>query len=189
MKAFEREVQVMPNKDLDSQIDLLLRAALRKSGNLEDAQDLVQETLLASIAYLSKGKTIKEPRAWLLTVLNRKYYDTLRKKYNYPKVNIGENFDIADDTHAIEEIEKSDEAEAIRREIAYLSKIYREVIVRFYMNGEEVGQIAAALSIPAGTVKSRLSEGRARMKEGLNMRDSYNKQSYEPIELHVANSG
>jgi RNA polymerase sigma-70 factor (ECF subfamily) len=66
MKAFEREVQVMPNKDLDSQIDFLLRAALRKSGNLEDAQDLVQETLLASIAYLSKGKTIKEPRAGFL---------------------------------------------------------------------------------------------------------------------------
>lgn len=179
----------MPNKDLGSQINFLLGVAFRKCGSLEDAQDLVQETLLASIAYLSKGKTIEEPKAWLLTVLNRKYYDTLRKKYNYPKVTIGEYFDIADDNLAIDEIEKSDEAEAIRREIAYLSKIYREVIVRFYMNGEEVGGIAAALGIPAGTVKSRLSAGRERMKKGLNRMDSYHKQSYEPIELHVANSG
>lgn len=34
--------------------------------------------------YLSQGKEIRDMRAWLLTVMNRKFYDMLRKKYRQP---------------------------------------------------------------------------------------------------------
>ena len=52
---------------------LLLSAALNKCGNLEDAQDLTQDTLLAALTYLSNGNPINDIRGWLLTVLNRKF--------------------------------------------------------------------------------------------------------------------
>lgn len=50
--------------------------------------------------------------------------------------------------------DEDDEAENVRKAVAYLAKNYREVIVRYYMNGQSVSQIASELSIPEGTVKA-----------------------------------
>lgn len=77
----------MQLKELEKQTEFLLLAALRKCGNLEDAQDITQDTLLAALTYLSNGNTISDMRGWLLTVLNRKYYYILRQKYKFPVVS------------------------------------------------------------------------------------------------------
>jgi RNA polymerase sigma factor (sigma-70 family) len=179
----------MLKTELEQNIDFLLSAALHKCGNLEDAQDLAQETLLSALTFLSKGGVIEDMKAWLLTVLNRRFYDMLRRKYNKPTVSCDTVFDIPDDDDALENIIKSEEAEKIRREIAYLSKLYREVIIRRYMKNQSVEQIARELNIPVGTVKSRLSGGREQIKKGFKAMENYTKQSYEPEHLHVACSG
>ena len=57
------------------------------------------------------------------------------------------------------------EAEAVRKAIGRLAAIYREVVYRHYMKGQGVEEIASALGVPVGTVKSRLSHGRGQMKE------------------------
>lgn len=179
----------MPKTELEQNIDFLLSAALHKCGSLEDAEDLVQETLLSALTFLSKGGVIEDMKAWLLTVLNRRFYDMLRKKYSKPTISCDMVFDIPDKDDALEDIIKSEEAENIRREIAYLSKLYREVIIRRYMKNQSVEQIARELNIPVGTVKSRLSGGREQIKKGFEAMESYTKQSYEPELLHVACSG
>ena len=88
----------MRNYEIENQIDFLLSAALVKCGNLEDAQDLTQDTLLAALTYLSKGNKIHEIRGWLLTVLNRKFYFRLRQKYKISIVSIGEDVALIDET-------------------------------------------------------------------------------------------
>ena len=176
-------------ENLENQTNFLLSAALYKCGNLEEAQDLTQDTLLAALNYISKGNIINDIRGWLSTVLNRKFYQKLRKKYQLPTVTIGENFDITDDSDCFENIGQTDEAEQVRKSVAYLSKLHREVIVRYYMNGESVQKIAQALDIPQGTVKSRLSAGREQIKKELNNMENYEKQSYEPVQMWVSNSG
>lgn len=179
----------MSKNELEQNINFLLSAALNKCGNLEDAQDLTQESLLSALVFLSKGGIIEDTRAWLLVVLNRKYYDLLRKKYKMPTISCDTFFDIADDNDNFVIIEKSEEAESIRREIAYLSKLYREVIIRHYLKSQSVEKIASELDIPIGTVKSRLYGGREQIKKGINTMENYTKQSYEPKELHVSHSG
>lgn len=94
----------MQNKELENQIDFLLSAALRKCENFEDAQDLTQETLLSALVFISGGKIIDNIKAWLVTVLNRKYYDMLRKKYKLPTVTVGDEFDITDDCDCFNEM-------------------------------------------------------------------------------------
>jgi len=180
----------MQIENLENQTNFLLSAALHKCGNLEDAQDLTQDTLLAALNYIYNGNIINDIKGWLLTVLNRKFYQKLRKKYQIPTVTVGESFDMEDDSDCFENIGQTDEAEQVRKAVAYLSKIHREVVVRHYMNGESVEKIARALNIPQGTVKSRLSAGREQIKKELddNM-DNYEKQSYEPIRMWVSNSG
>ena len=177
----------MNKTDLTEYADLLLSAALYKCNNIADAQDLVQETLLAALAAMEK-KPINDPKAWLMTVLNRKYYDLLRRKYNKPTVSFDVVTDVPDDCELYEAVEKSDEAEAIRRCLAYLTGLYREVMVRYYMHGEKVRDISAALNISENTVKSRLDAGRKRIGKEFAM-ENYTKQSYEPEDLWISCSG
>ena len=180
---------VMQKIKLENEIDFLLTAAIKKCGNVYDAEDIVQETMLSALAYIRRGNEISDMRAWLLTVLNRKYYDMLRKQYNRPISHISDGFDVADERDEIEEICLTDEGEQVRRAISRLAGIYREVIVRHYMNGESVGEIARVLGIAEGTVKSRLHSGREQMKKGIESMEKYSAQSYSPIQLILNNSG
>ena len=62
----------------------------------------------------------------MLTVLNHKWNDFLRKKYRRPIIGIGEDMDIVDEESAFDEFEKNEEAEQIRKAVAFLGKIHRE---------------------------------------------------------------
>lgn len=188
MKAFKRGI-LMEYILLEKEINNLLTAAIRKCGNINDAEDLTQETLLCAISYLSKGNKIDNLRAWLITVLSHKWNDLLRKRYNQNVISLGEGFDIAYEDEDLINIGLVDEAEEIRKEVSYLAKIYREVIVKHYMYGKSVSEIADELNIPIGTVKSRLHGGREQMKKGLTQMEKYNSQSYNPIRLLINNSG
>lgn len=173
--------------NLTEYVDFLLDAAIYKCGNIVEAEDLVQDTLLAALTVLER-KSIDNPAAWLMTVLNRRYYDLLRRKYNKPTVSFDVITDVPGDGEIYDDIEKSAEAEEIRRCLAYLIKLYREVMVRYYMHGEKVKDIAAALGISENTVKSRLDAGRKRIRKEFAM-ENYTKQSYEPESLVMSISG
>lgn len=181
------EVLLMNKENLTEYADFLLNTALYKCSNIADAQDLVQDTLLAALAAVER-KSINDPKAWLTAVLNRRYYDLLRRKYNKPTVSFDVAGDIPDSGEIYDGIEKSAEAEEIRRCLAYLTKLYREVMVRYYMHGEKVKDIAADLDISESTVKSRLDAGRKRIGKEFAM-ENYTKQSYEPENLWVTCSG
>ncbi|MDE7223058.1 MAG: RNA polymerase sigma factor [Acetatifactor sp.] len=174
---------------IEEQLEFLLTAALRKCGNLQDAEDLVQETMLAALLYEAKGKHIDKIRPWLAAVMNRKYCDMLRRRYRRPFVSMGEDFDVACEFPFPDDFGMMDEAERTRGEIAFLAATYREVMVRHYMKGQSVADIAAALGIPEGTVKSRLSVGRSHVKKGIDNMEYYERQSYKPVRLSVSNSG
>ncbi len=164
--------------------EYLFRAALTKTGDLDTAEELTQETLLA---YLASKREISEPKAWLLSVMYRKFSDMLRKKYRLPTISI----DLVPEVdEPIDEIapERPSDGE-VRAEVAYLAAKYREVIVKHYLLGEKVEKIAAELGIPKGTVLSRLSAGREQMRKGFEKMREYDSQSYSPMRLDVSCHG
>lgn len=154
-ESFLNEVLLMNKNVLTEYADFLLNTALYKCGNITDTQDLVQDTLLSALAAMEE-KSVENPKAWLTAVLNRKYYDLLRRKYNKLTVSFDVAGDIPDDSEIYDSIERSAEAEKIRQCLAYLTRLYREVMVWHYMHGEKVWDIAATLGISENTVKSRL---------------------------------
>ena len=183
-------MDVMNKNNLWSYADYLLKIAVYKTGNIVDAEDIVQETLLAALTFLEKGGSAENPKAWLASVLNRKYYDHLRRKYRKPTVCIDVISEQAEDNEIFEEIERSQEAENIRRCLAMLTENYREVVVRHYMKGQKLSDIAKELDIPLSTVKSRLYAGRGIMEKEFEMNNnSYAKQSYEPETLWIGCTG
>ena len=73
--------------EIQNHMVYLFKVGLKKCGRFNEAEDLVQEVLLAALQY---PKEIQDIRAWLLMVLNHKYYDMLRKKYKLPIISIYE---------------------------------------------------------------------------------------------------
>lgn len=178
---------------IEDQMEFLLSAALYRCGNIADAEDLTQETLLSALLLQERGGRIDNLRGWMLTVMERKYYDMLRKRYRQPVVSMEETFEARGAAACPEDwladAAAAEEAVRVRREVAFLAQMYREVIVRQYIDGQSVAEIAEALDIPQGTVKSRLSFGRNRMRKGMDDMEHYDARSYRPVRLSISNSG
>ena len=182
----------MEIEEMMAQADYLMHIAISKCDSLEDAQDLVQNTLLDGLHAINKGTKINNAKNWLCTVLNRKYYDLLREKYRKPLEFYGMDFDFAmeDENNQASATDEDGltEEENLRRSVARLTKLYREVIVRHYFHGQEVKKIAKELSLPENTIKSRLRLGRDKLRKDLTMK-KYEKQSFEPEDLWISSSG
>lgn len=180
----------MNTEQLLQYADMLLKTALFKTHNIDEAEELVQETYMYVLAAIYGGKAIENPKAYLLSVLNNRFFMSLRKKYRITTVSFEEmTSEPIDNSNGFEEIEKSQEAATVRRELAFLAKIYREVMVRYYMYEHPVEKIANELKIPKGTVLSRLDTGRKKIKKGVESMQSYVKNSYQPEKLTIGING
>ncbi|MBP1547148.1 MAG: sigma-70 family RNA polymerase sigma factor [Oscillospiraceae bacterium] len=177
----------MDKNILNEYAEFLLSAALCRTHNTADAEDLVSETLLAALEY-SGGRPIDEPKAWLMTILSRRHCDRLRRKYRRPYVSFDVAEDIPTPSQVWEELERKEAEENIRRCLGSLVKTYRQVMVRYYMHNESVREISQALGISESAVKSRLDTGRKHIRKEYDMKN-FTEQSYAPEYLSIASSG
>ena len=180
------------NLEIGEWAERLLSMAMAKCGNLEDAQDLVQEALLSYLVYKASGKSVDNDAAFLRTVLTRKHYDLLRRKYQLPTVSIDDDPLIEDEKDFIGGILRREQAEEIRREVSFLAQSYRIIIAGHYFHGKSIKTLSEELQLPQGTVKSRLDFGRKQLKKGLETMENkknYTENSYIPQYLRVSNSG
>jgi len=190
-ESFQNEVKTMNQRPITDYMDELFAEALRQCPTTADAEDAVQETMLAALMHLERGGTIEHPRTWLHAVLTRKYHDILRRKYRLPTVTIDESTDFVDDSEQerAEQVRRCEQAEQIRRELSYLAESYRVIIAKHYFHGQSIRDIAAELGLPAGTVKSRMDFGRKQMRKGLKTMEHYTENSYLPKKMFMCNSG
>ena len=173
-------------EEITKYVEYLFALALKKSGDVNVAEDLAQDTLLAAVQFRRRGGEMSNVKYWLASTLSHKWNDYLRAKYKLPTVSVDILPEVAD-----EECELNDsptDAEA-RREVAYLASLYSTVIVKHYFEGKKVEAIASELGVPKGTVLSRLSSGREQMRKGFETMKEYEKQSYTPEHLELTYSG
>jgi RNA polymerase sigma-70 factor (ECF subfamily) len=67
--------------------DSMYSWALHKTSSKETAEDLVQETFLASVQSFDKFRGESNPKTWLFSILNNKIYDHYRNSYRKPTVD------------------------------------------------------------------------------------------------------
>ena len=175
--------------------DYLYKRAFTLSGNESDADDLVQETYLSALISVNKGVDIQNIKSYLLGILNNKYNDIYRKKYVEKNINDMCHCELAKQTSNNESfisntgLKKPEVANLIRRELAYLPKIYREVLIQYYIEKKSVKVIAANLNISSSAVMNRLDRGRDKVKEGVIKRKSLSLNSFNPDYLMLGVGG
>ncbi len=179
-------------EDLFDYAQYLLKLAVKKTDNFEQAEDLVSETLLSAIVAKQGGlsEKIENLQAYLTGILNHKFNDFLRSKYSKPVISYGviSRFDFeSSEESALDKLIKNEEREKVRSFIAQLSKNYREVLVRHFIHGQGLQAIAEELDINTNTVKSRLNTARMNLKSQMEKKEmeKFEKQSYEPEQLEI----
>ena len=141
--------------------------------NQESADDLYQQTFLIAMDK-NELDVNHNPKSYLISIAanvwnNQKRKYLWRKKkadvIHFPDENMQQ---IADETESVEEcVIKNDEIEEVRKQIKNLPEKMKVVILMYYMEGMTINEIAKALKISSGTVKSRLHQAKNKLKEGM----------------------
>jgi RNA polymerase sigma-70 factor, ECF subfamily len=146
----------------------------------EEAEDVVQDAFVRAFRGFARFDGAA-PKAWLLTIVRNVAYRTLQSRKRAGNVVLFSE-DLrnreSEDVREIPSQERSAEtllvAESERRQLlsalAELPANYREVIVLRELEGLSYGEIARAVDAPVGTVMSRLSRGRAELRNALARR-------------------
>lgn len=151
----------------------LYRTAYHLSRHAAEAEDLTQETYLRAYRAFAdfRGGDI---RAWLFTILRHAFLDECRRRGRQPVVEIeSDDADALESMVATGSLVPSAETEAlhrlpseeIERAIASLPEEWRMIIILADVEGFSYREIAETMSIPMGTVMSRLHRARKRLHD------------------------
>jgi RNA polymerase sigma-70 factor (ECF subfamily) len=157
-------------RELVSRYKNSLYAFLRRFLNRRDMiEDVFQETFLQLYTSRDSFNPERPLRPWLFTIAANKAKDALRKQQRSSAVPIGTisdgeqaSFDdvlnslSSDETRPYESLERGEVAERVREVVGNMPESAREILILAYFNKFSYKQMAQILSIPIGTVKSRL---------------------------------
>jgi RNA polymerase sigma-70 factor (ECF subfamily) len=177
-----------------AEFDLLLRGhvrplyryAYRWTGDVDQAEDLVQETLTRLYPELPRMREIEQLLPWVARVMYRIFVDGLRRANRSPVVFVGRSGSTGEFVEDEEEDDQApDEAwnpetlaiqaferERIEAAWAHLHKQHRVVLSLHEIEGYSLEEVAQIIEVPLGTAKSRVNRARNRLRtlltEGTN---------------------
>ena len=175
-QAFERWVE--------PEIEAMVRVARSLTGSWADAEDVVQDTLIRAFGAMDSFDG-RHPRAWLFTILRRTHLNSLRRSRPLAieddelarrRPAFGASVSpspeqLVDDRHFTDDVEIGLHA---------LDERFRIVVLLIDVERLTYAEAGAVLDIPVGTVMSRLSRGRGKLRAHLAHRDPHPKEKSQP---------
>ena len=146
--------------------------ALRMTGNSEDAADMTQEAFIKAYNSLQSFRGDSKFSVWLYRIVSNVCLDFLRSKNRRPTVSLsvedddGEDaqLDVADESQSPELLlDRKLTRDSVRRGLDSLPPDYRHILLLREIQGLSYDEIAQALSLEVGTVKSRIFRARKRL--------------------------
>jgi RNA polymerase sigma factor (sigma-70 family) len=141
----------------------------RMTGSDPDAQDILQDVWLRTIRGISRLRDGSRLRGWLFGITRRALMDRLRRHYSMPPSSPLDGEDVPSDP---EPIDREADLEALEAALETMPLGEREVLTLFYLRDLSLAELAEALSIPVGTVKSRLFRARQMLRTRMERRKS-----------------
>ena len=147
----------------------ILRLALSYLHNIEDAEDILQETMIKFVTVRPVFESESHRKAWLMRVAsnlakNRIDYNRVRDTMELNEEIVGE---------VQEDLDKGDEYKAIWDAVRALPVHQREAIHLFYQEGYSTAEIAGITGRREATVRSDLKRARDKLKELLKEADDF----------------
>ncbi len=186
------ECERLMNDFTENYMEKLFYFCLRKTGNIQDAEDLTQTVSLAILSELHRGVIPERFSGWVWQIAQNQYAkwaDRKHKRSLYETgIDIGD-YELAEDKTLRDEYEMQESLSLLRRELAFIREEYRRIIVAYYIEDRSIKDIAASLFLPEGTVKSKLFRAKNILKEGMNMAREFGKLSYKPEDIRFTKNG
>ena len=159
----------------------VMGTAYKVTKNRFSAEDASQDAFVSAWMNLCELRDASKFGAWVCSFA-KNCARTLERHYRaaIPDISLDtlEGFEIADEDEPFAE----DDLENVRRSVDLLSEKIRETVRLHYFEGKSVAEIAKILSVPVGTVKWRLSEGRKQLRKGYGIME----KTYDENESLVA---
>lgn len=163
----------MATSDFDQQL-ITQRPALRNfalslTSNSEEAQDLLQETMLKALVYKDKFAESTNLKAWLYMIMKNTFINSYRRTIKSREI-LQKSKDVS--TEQLVKNYQKNTAESLLNEkeilicIDALEDEYKIPFIRFY-NGFKYKEIADEMDLPIGTVKSRIFLARRKLMDKL----------------------
>jgi len=138
----------------------LLRLAYRLTRNKDDAQDVIQDAAITIAKNISKLQDPSKFSAWAYTIVRRRAADHIAKAVRTRNIKTrAMQRDISPHTGIL------DDVLTLKQALDRLAKPDRIILELFYIDGMSGKEMAAAMGVPLGTIKSRLFAARAKLQE------------------------
>ncbi len=159
--------------------ELVYNLALRLTGNRTDAEDLAQDALIRALRALPKFRGDAKLSTWVYTITVNTWKNRVRAEKSrgfWKTVSFGllggpdkdpdepEWEPKGNDAPMDENLEKEGTAAVVQTALLELDADDRAIVVLREIEDKSYGEIASALGLPEGTVKSRLFRARAKLK-------------------------
>ena len=164
-----------------AQLDALFRVALRMTGHIHDAEDLVQETVARALARRAQFTPGSNLRAWLFTIERSIYINAYHSKRRTPPL---QSLDEVEEAvlYGVGGASPSSSAETvllrdlasreIRAALDTLPRHYRLAVHLTDVVGLSYAEVAQTMGCALGTVMSRVHRGRALLRQTLTALDT-----------------
>ncbi|WP_096703691.1 sigma-70 family RNA polymerase sigma factor [Magnetospirillum sp. 15-1] len=146
---------------IEAEIPGLRRYARALSGDVAQADDLVQDCLERALSRLALWRRDGNLRAWLFTILRNVWIDELRRRKVRP-----EQYGMDDAMEGAAAAPNQHDRLAVRDLVAALALLVpeqRETVLLVGLEGMTYAEVAGVTGVPVGTVMSRLKRGRDRL--------------------------
>lgn len=164
------------NEEIIPHLDALYNFGLRLTSDPNDAEDLVQDTIVKAYRFFSSYEKGTNAKAWLFRILKNSYINNYRKKSKKPQEVDYDEVASFYETIRADRTETSDLEDKMFRELIdddltrALEKIpedFRTVVLLCDVEDFTYEEIANMLDVPIGTIRSRLHRGRNLLKAQL----------------------
>lgn len=160
--------------------------ALNRVKQRIEAEDLAQEILLQLLKSISSGANIQSMDAYVWTIARYTWVNWFKKRTHVPQsieVNGMSELLVYQQQEPLEQLLEIEAYQMLRREIAFLSDIHRQIVVLHYYDGLKQIEIAGIIGIPVNTVKWHLSDAKKELKKGMKRMRKTGVLSVNPIRL------
>lgn len=172
--------EIKKQQDFDEEIiphlDALYNFGLRLTSDPNDAEDLVQDTIVKAYRFFSSYEKGTNAKAWLFRILKNSYINNYRKKSKKPQQVDYDEVATFYETIRAERTETSDLEDKMFRELIddelsnaldNIPEDFRTVVLLCDVEDFTYEEIANMLDVPIGTIRSRLHRGRNLLKAEL----------------------